>query len=439
MTTRRLVVTLVAVALVLAALANVAVAAPSGTPQNAPQASYTCVAYHTVRFGDTLNSISRLYGVSVQALMAANNIYNPNLIFAGQSLCIPGNTPPPPPPPPSSCGTYYTVRWGDTLSSIAARYGTTVQAIMYANNITNANFIYAGMILYIPCGNRPPAPPPPPASFPQWRGEYFNNQNLAGAPSVVRNDRAIAFNWGLGWPNSKISADYFSVRWTRTVYLNQGTYRFSVRTDDGARLFVDNVLVIDQWHPASGETYVVDVPLGTGNHVVRMEYYEETGYAYAYLTYAWVSGTGPDATPIPPITPVPPTPIPGGGTSGSAWTCTYFANQDLDDSVATVIVPELNFNWGGRSPYPGVPKNLWSMRCTSVQYMPSSGLYQFNAQVDDGVRLFVDGNAVINAWTNHAGTTQIGTANLSAGPHNVTVEYYQFGHDSLLTVWWNRK
>ena len=444
MTTRRLVVTLVAVALMLAALANVAVAAPSGAPQSAPLASYTCVAYHSVRFGDNLNSISRLYGVSVQALMAANNIYNADLIFAGQSLCIPGNTPPPPPPPPQTCGTYYTVRWGDTLSSIAVRYGTTMQAIMSANNIPNANFIYAGMILYIPCGNRPPAPPPapPPSSFPQWRGEYYNNQDLAGAPAVVRNDRAIAFNWGLGWPNPKISADHFSVRWTRTVNLNQGTYRFSVRTDDGARLFVDNVLVIDQWHPASGETYVVDVPLGTGNHVVRMEYYEDTGYAYAYLTYAWVSSAVPvqPIEPVPtPIPGVPPTPIPGGGTAGSAWTCTYFGNQDLDDPIASVIVPQLNFNWGGNSPYPGVPRNLWSMRCTSVQYMPSSGLYQFNAQVDDGVRLFVDGNAVINAWSNHAGTTQVGTANLNAGPHNLTVEYYQFGHDSLLTVWWNRK
>jgi hypothetical protein len=86
----------------------------------------------------------------------------------------------------------------------------------------------------------------------------------------------------------------------------------------------------------------------------------------------------------------------------------------LDDPAGSVIVPGINFNWDGQSPYPGVPRNLWSMRCTSVQYFPSSGLYQFSAQVDDGVRLFVDGNAVINAWSNHAGTTQVGTANLGA-------------------------
>ena len=76
MTTRRVILILVALTLVLAATASVAVAAP--------QASSSCVAYHTVRYGDNLNSISRMYGVSVQALMAANNIYNPNLIYAGR-------------------------------------------------------------------------------------------------------------------------------------------------------------------------------------------------------------------------------------------------------------------------------------------------------------------------------------------------------------------
>ena len=427
MTTRRVILILVVLALMLASTASVAMAAP--------QAAYTCVAYHTVRYGENLSSISWMYGVSVQALMAANNIYNPDMIYAGQTLCIPGNAPVPPQPP---CGTYYTVQWGDTLSSIAVRYGTTVQAIMYANHIAYPNYIYAGMILYIPCGYQSPAPAP---SYPQWKGEYFNNPNLAGAPSVVRNDYAIAFNWGVGWPNPKISADNLSVRWTRTFNLSEGTYRFTVNVDDGARLWVDNVLVIDQWTTATGQVYVVDVPLGAGSHVVRMEYVEYTGVAFAYLTYAYlglVAPAQPIATPIPGQTPVPPTP-PATGTTGGAWTCTYFGNQNLDDPVASVIVPVLNFNWGGQSPYPGVPKNLWSMRCTSVQYFPSSGLYQFNAQVDDGVRVFVDGNAVINSWTNHAGTTEVGTANLYYGPHNITVEYYQFGHDSLLTVWWYQK
>ena len=428
MTTRRVMLILLAVMLVLAASASVTLAAPQAAY------SYSCVAYHTVRFGDTLNSISRLYNVSVQALMAANNIYNPNLIFAGQTLCIPGSAPVPPRPP---CGTYYTVQWGDTLSSIAARYGTTMQAIMYANNLGNPNYIYAGMILYIPCGSKPPAPPPP-ASFPQWKGEYFNNQNLAGAPSLVRNDAAIAFNWGLGWPNPKISADHFSVRWTRTFNVSGGTYRFTMNVDDGGQLWVDNILVIDQWHTYSGQSYIVDVPLGPGNHFVQMNYYEDTGYAFAYLNYQLVAPGVPTQPIVTPIPGQPPTPPPTG-TSGGAWTCTYYRNQELDDPVASVIAPVLNFNWGDASPYPGVPKDLWSMRCVSTQYFGSSGLYQFNAQMDDGARVFVDGNVVISSWTNHAGSTEVGTANINAGPHVVTVEYYEFGHDALLAVWWNKK
>jgi LysM repeat protein len=433
MNIRRVVLIVVVVALALALPATVAVASPQSS-------GYTCTAYHTVKVGETLNSISRYYGVSVQALMAANGIANPNVIYAGQTLCIPGSTPPPPPPPSQpSCGIYYTVQWGDTLSGIAARYRVSVYAIMQANNIPNPNYIYAGMILYIPCAGPKPSQPPP-ASCAYWKGEYFNNAELAGAPSVTRCDKAIAFNWGLGWPTPKISANNFSIRWTRTVNLSEGTYRFTMQMDDGARLFVDNVLVLDEWHTATGQVYVVDVPLGAGNHIVRMEYYEGLGNAYAYLSYALVASSTNPSTPVAtPIPGVPPTPGPNPGTSGGAWTCTYYRNQDLDDPVAMVIVPALSFNWGGESPYPGVPKNLWSMRCTSVQYFPSSGLYQFNAQVDDGVRIYVDGNAVISAWTNHAGTVETGTINVGAGPHTVTTEYYQFGHDSLLTVWWNKK
>jgi LysM repeat protein len=429
MTIRRVLILLAVASLLLAALPGASVGAAS-------QATYyACAAYHQVMPGENLYRISLRYNVSQAAIMAANGIANPDLIYAGQSLCIPGSTPPPPyTPPPYTrppCGIYYTVQYGDTLSSIAARHGVTMQSIMYANNILNPNYIYAGMILYVPCSTT--KPPTPGTSYPQWKGEYFNNMDLAGAPSLVRNDFSIAFNWGVGWPNPRISADHFSVRWTRTFNLSQGTYRFSVSVDDGTRLFVDNVPVVDEWHAATGQTYIVDVPLGAGNHVIRMEYYEDTGNAFAYLTYGLVSSTVPPvATPLPGVSPTP-------GPTGSAWTCTFYGNQDLDDARATVTVPVLNFNWGGESPYPGVPKNLWSMRCTSVQYFPSSGLYQFNAQVDDGVRVFVDGNAVISAWTNHAGTTEVGTASLSAGPHGVTVEYYQFGHDSLLAVWWNKK
>ena len=126
---------------------------------------------HVVQFGETLYGIAMHYGVPAQSIAAANNIYNPDLIYAGQRLVIPGSTMPGPSPmqPPPASGVYI-VQLGDTLSSIAYRFGTTVSALMYANNLTNPNYIYAGQQLVIPGGQPappiPPGPPGPPGPHP---------------------------------------------------------------------------------------------------------------------------------------------------------------------------------------------------------------------------------------------------------------------------------
>ncbi|MDI9628417.1 MAG: LysM peptidoglycan-binding domain-containing protein [Acidobacteriota bacterium] len=105
---------------------------------------------YVVKPGDTLYRIANLYGVSVSAIVNANNIANPNLIYPNQLLVIPTGSA----PPPSSAS--YTVQPGDTLYRIAARYGTTVTAIANANNIADPNLIYPGQVLMIPGGDAPP-------------------------------------------------------------------------------------------------------------------------------------------------------------------------------------------------------------------------------------------------------------------------------------------
>lgn len=101
---------------------------------------------YTVRYGDTLYSIALHFGVSVQAVVQANGITNPNRIYAGQRLAIPGGGGTPPP----SQGTWYTVRPGDTLVGISWRFGVNMWAIVMANNIPSPNRIYVGQRLYIP-------------------------------------------------------------------------------------------------------------------------------------------------------------------------------------------------------------------------------------------------------------------------------------------------
>lgn len=125
-----------------------------------------------------------------------------------------------------------------------------------------------------------------------WRGEYFNNMTLSGSAALVRDDASINFNWGTGSPApGTINADGFSVRWTRTVNLPAGMYRFYMTVDDGGRLWVNGHLLIDAWIVQAARTYTGDLYLPGGNTAIQMEYFENTGYAVAQLS--WTPGGVP--------------------------------------------------------------------------------------------------------------------------------------------------
>ena len=96
---------------------------------------------YTVQSGDTLSSIAAKFGTSYQALASLNGISNPNLIYAGQNLRVNGSV--------STGSVYYTVRAGDNLSAIASRYGTSYQSIAALNGLANSNLIYVGQTLKI--------------------------------------------------------------------------------------------------------------------------------------------------------------------------------------------------------------------------------------------------------------------------------------------------
>ena len=113
----------------------------------APGGTFT----YTVKAGDWLFSIGRQFKVNPFSIAAANNIAPPYTIRPGQLLVIPtagGGTPPP--PPTCSSGKTHLVQLGENLYRISLKYGTTVQAIATANNISNHHLIFAGRTLCIP-------------------------------------------------------------------------------------------------------------------------------------------------------------------------------------------------------------------------------------------------------------------------------------------------
>jgi len=94
---------------------------------------------YTIQSGDTLGGIAANFGTTTAALQSANGIKDVNKIYGGQTIRIPGG----------GSTTSYTVQSGDTLSHIAARYNTTVEALQRVNGIGNKDVIYAGQVLKI--------------------------------------------------------------------------------------------------------------------------------------------------------------------------------------------------------------------------------------------------------------------------------------------------
>ncbi len=150
--------------------------APAASPASAPAAPKPEARperRHTVRAGEHLTRISRHYGVTIAAIVAANRLADPSRIYAGQTLTIPGVAAPAPKPaadakpapapaapkPEARPERRHTVRAGEHLTRISRHYGVTIAAIVAANRLADPSRIYAGQTLTIP-GVAAPAPTP---------------------------------------------------------------------------------------------------------------------------------------------------------------------------------------------------------------------------------------------------------------------------------------
>jgi LysM repeat protein len=208
----------------------VAVLAASFASAGRALAWSSCSSYVTVQWGDTLSGIAAQCGTTVYAIQAAN----PGLgywVYAGQVLYIPTGSPSYPGNyPPPATGSTYVIQVGDTLAKIANRYGTTVSAILAVNpQIYNPNVIYVGQVINLPSGSGNPYPPPPtnPPSGPC-------TSCPKPAPGHELNTATVTYKGGMyirSEPNGAIIA---SAANKTTVYY----YRNSFYTDYGGCVWV---------------------------------------------------------------------------------------------------------------------------------------------------------------------------------------------------------
>jgi hypothetical protein len=227
--------------------------------------------------------------------------------------------------------------------------------------------------------------------------------------------------------------DNFSAIWTRSVTFSPGYYRFNVQSDDGVRVWLDNGLIMDYWKPMEYEYHYVDGVYLEGTHELKVAYFERTGSAR--IQFWWKPAWTAPAPVVPVLAPTP-LPLPAPAVSGP-WTGEYFNNPSLSGFPAVVRSDAaLDFNWGWSAPAAGINQDNFSVRWSGA-FPFEAGRYRFTTTSDDGVRVTVDGQPVVNAWYAMRGT-RTGYADVSAGTHTVQVEYFERLQAAMVRLNWQR-
>jgi len=199
-----------------------------GVPQAQPS---TVPIEHQVRAGENLASIASLYDLTVDELAQRNGVTNPNTIYVGQVLIIGETTPASADTAEAVATTMHSVQRGETLFTIATRYGTTVDIIQSLNGISNAAVIFAGQELLVPAGSD-------------------------GQPSAVN------------FPAPVTAVDVLPLAFTEGQ-----TGRVRILTSESATLigtFLNTALTVNAEENSTRHTILIGVPVGTAPDIYTM-------------------------------------------------------------------------------------------------------------------------------------------------------------------------
>ncbi len=251
-----------------------------------------------------------------------------------------------------------------------------------------------------------------------WQAKYWSNKTLSGDPVVIRTESSINFDWGAGTPDQLLNKDAFSARWKRSVNFTPGTYRFTATMDDGMRVWVDGVLIIDSWWDSQVHSLSHDIYLNGGDHEIKVEYYEAGGGAIAKLNWTAVGGSP---------------------NTFANWKGEYFNNTSLSGQPVLVRDDaDINFNWGTGAPeWNVVASDYFSARWTrSVNFAP--GRYQFTVIADDGVRFWTNGQLLVDKWVDSNSGTYFAEVDLPGGPVPLQMEFYENVGSAVAKLSWMR-
>ena len=265
-------------------------------------------------------------------------------------------------------------------------------------------------------------PPQPPQT--SWQAEYWDNRELRGGPRIRTSEGGVYFFRKWGWEGGPhgLPGDNWSARLVKRTYFPGGRYRFHCHHDDGCRVFVDGRNLIDAWWDSSFEGHDQTTNLSAGEHEVKVEYYEKTGFAALEV---WWQGPGY-------------LPEPESCDQDAMWCGEYWGNRDLmgTPAIQRREGSALRLHWGNGGPHPTFPADQFSARYRRRPHF-ACGRYRFHVFADDGVKMWVDDALRLNEWRDQVAGFSF-DLDLSEGRHPLQVEYYENGGGAAIEVSWEK-
>ena len=254
--------------------------------------------------------------------------------------------------------------------------------------------------------------------YPLWHADLYREPWVEFGWVARQDDRAIQYDWGnecpaVVWP---YFCDSFSVGWTAEPLFQAGSHRIHLYADDGYQLYFDGTKIAEGgWYDGQGGgrtdvTYDFDVDL-LSQHEITYNFHDRGSLAEARLWIEYLEHP--------------------------YWKAEYYGNKDLGgDPVVVKQEAAVFYDWGFGKPYRALPhSDRFSARWTGQRYF-HAGAYRLGLFVDDGVRLWVDGELLVDEW--HAARAEYHSrlVYLDTGYHDVVVEYFEDAGEAEIRFWW---
>lgn len=265
------------------------------------------------------------------------------------------------------------------------------------------------------------------ASRSAWQAEFFDNRYFIGDPVFTETRNAVNFNFGTQSPRDGFPSENYTIRISTDVHFDVGNYRFYMFSSDGATVTFDfNRRVIDTFSEPRPDELItgelqVTIP---GVYHIQIDYRQNTGPSYIYFDYE-STADGISGPSFPTFSDQVPVDDRLEAVGNLFWTGQYYSNRDLA-GAPTVIDSHigLSFDWGFGSPYPSIPVDNFSARWNAA-YAFGDGEYVVRVRVDDGVRVYLDGDLIINEWRETSAQTYNALIRPGEGIRTFTVEYFE--------------